>query len=283
MEKPGAFRSKLEAAARRHHSLLCVGLDPEEERLPSCLRGQADRFLAFGQAIVEATADLVCAYKPNLAFYEALGLEGLEALRRTLEAIPPEIPVIGDAKRGDIGSTARAYARALFEVWNFDAATVSPYLGRDSLEPFLAYPHKGTFVLCKTSNPGAQDFQELLVLEEGAPARLYEVVARRIQEVNEHGNLGLVVGATYPEALGRIRQMAPDMLLLIPGIGPQGGELSVAVKHGIDKEGGGAIFSASRQVLYASPGKDFAQAARRQAKALRDQINRYRQEKGPQK
>jgi orotidine-5'-phosphate decarboxylase len=175
--------------------------------------------LEFNRGIIDATADLVCAYKPNLAFYEAFGLEGLVALEKTVKYIPEGIPVIGDAKRGDIGNTARRYAEALFSAFGFDAATLNPYLGYDSVEPFLEYPDKGVFILCRTSNPGALDFQALRC----GDVPLYEVVAQKAKEWDRYGNIGLVVGATYPEELRRIRQLCPQMPLLIPGLGAQGG------------------------------------------------------------
>jgi len=261
------FLERLLQAARTNRSLLCVGLDPDPELMPN-----VDIF-TFNKAIVDATADLVCAYKPNLAFYEALGIEGIDALQRTLSYIPKAIPVIGDAKRGDIGSTARAYARALFETFGFDAATVNPYLGHDSLEPFIEYREKGVFILCRTSNAGSAHFQALPLLETSRP--LFELVAERAGEWNRYGNVGLVVGATYPEELRRVRQLCPKMPLLIPGIGAQGGDLANAVGYGVDAKGEMAIISSSRQILYASPGKDFAVAARRVAQNLRDQINSY--------
>ena len=258
------FVDKLLAASRQNKSLLCIGLDPDPELMPKV------SLLEFNKAIVDATADLVCAYKPNLAFYEALGIEGLEALKKTLEYIPRHIPVVGDGKRGDIGNTAKAYAKALFSTFGFDAVTVSPYLGFDSVEPFIEYKDKGVFILCRTSNPGAVDFQNL-VDSQGIP--LYETVARKAMEWNVHGNIGLVVGATYPEELKRIRQLCPEMLLLIPGIGAQGGDLASAVKYGVDAQGEKAIITVSRQILYSSRERDFAEAAQRSTRELRDRIN----------
>ena len=268
------FREKLEKAQEKNRSLLCIGLDPQPELMP--IKDVA----GFGRAIIEATSDLVSAYKPNLAFYEALGLEGLRALEKTLSFIPPSIPVIGDAKRGDVGHSALAYARALFEVWGFDAATVNPYLGYDSLEPFLEYRERGVFLLARTSNPGAGDFQELSF--QGVP--LYQQVALKAREWNRYGNIGLVAGATFPEGLRKLRQLCPDMLLLIPGIGAQGGDLGQSVAYGLDGRGKGAIFATSREVLYASRGKDFALRAREKAEGIRAEIERGRQAlKGPEK
>jgi len=268
------FREKLEKAQEKNRSLLCIGLDPQPELMA------AGDVAGFGRAIVEATSDLVSAYKPNLAFYEALGLEGLRALEKTLSFIPPSIPVIGDAKRGDVGHSARAYARALFEVWGFDAATVSPYLGHDSLEPFLEYREKGVFLLARTSNPGAGDFQELRF--RGKP--LYQWVAVKAREWDRFGNIGLVAGATFPEGLRELRRLCPKMLLLVPGIGAQGGDPGQAVAAGLDGSGKGAIFATSREVLYASRGEDFALRAREKAEGIRAEIERLRQaQKGPKK
>ena len=262
------FIEKLLNASRKNESWLCIGLDPDPELMP-----EAD-ILQFNKAVIEATSDLVCAYKPNLAFYEALGAEGPATLEKTVRHVPDHVPVIGDAKRGDIGSTARAYARALFSVLGFDAVTVNPYLGHDSLEPFISYRDKGVFILCRTSNKGATDFQDLIT--GGLP--LYEAVARKAVEWNTHGNVGLVVGATYPEQLKRVRSICPEMPVLIPGIGAQGGDLASAVSYGVDAQGEKAIINVSRQILYASKGKDFAQAARSIADKIRHQINAYRSE-----
>jgi orotidine-5'-phosphate decarboxylase len=259
------FIDKLLSAGRRNKSLLCIGLDPDVTLMPKV------DLLEFNKAIVDATADLACAYKPNLAFYEALGIDGLKVLQKTIEHIPDHIPVIGDGKRGDIGNTAKAYAKALFETFGFDAATVSPYMGYDSVEPFLGYGDKGIFILCRTSNTSAADFQSL-VDAQGRP--LYEAVARKAKNWDTRGNIGLVVGATYPDELKAIRQLCPEMPLLIPGIGAQGGDLASAVKNGIDARGEKAIIAVSRQILYASKGKDFAQAARHNAQGLRDDINK---------
>ena len=264
------FLEKLLNASRKNESWLCIGLDPDPQLMP-----EADT-LQFNKAIIEATSDLVCAYKPNLAFYEALGAEGPTILEKTIGHVPDDIPVIGDAKRGDIGSTARAYARALFSVLGFDATTVNPYLGHDSVEPFISYHNKGVFILCRTSNEGAADFQDLTT--DGLP--LYEAVARKAGEWNTHGNVGLVVGATYPEQLKRIRSICPEMPLLIPGVGAQGGDLSSAVSYGVDAQGEKAIINVSRQILYASKGKDFAKTARNVAERIRNQINDHRNKAG---
>jgi orotidine-5'-phosphate decarboxylase len=265
------FAEKLRNISRQNQSLLCIGLDPDPALMPGKIA-----IYDFNKAIIEATSDLVCAYKPNFAFYEALGDEGLAALKRTVKGIPSRIPVIADAKRGDIGNTSRAYARSLFEVFEFDAATVSPYLGFDSLEPFIAYSAKAIFILCRTSNSGSRDFQTLAVETGQGPRPLYQIVAEKAAQWNVSGNVGLVVGATYPEELKQLRQLHPEMPFLIPGIGAQGGEVASTVKYGVSPGGDKAIINSSRQVLYASRGADFAEAARKVALKLRDEINRYR-------
>lgn len=252
---------------RRNRSLLCVGLDPDPAKLP------VKDVFEFNKAIIDATADLVCAYKPNLAFYEALGIRGLQALKKTVAYIPKNIPVIGDAKRGDIGNTAMAYARALFGYYKFDAVTLNPYLGYDSVEPFLDYKDKGVFVLCRTSNSSASDFQDLV---DNFGLKFYQSVALRAGDWNTDGNVGLVVGATFPEELREIRKLCPGMVLLIPGIGAQGGDLEQSVKYGVDANKEKAVIVAARQVIYASKGADYARAARQAASELRDTINRYR-------
>ena len=267
------FVDKLRRASEANQSLLCVGLDPDPRLMP------IDDIFEFNRAIIDATHDLVCCYKPNMAFYEAFGPPGLETLRRTLEHIPDDIPVIGDAKRGDIGNTAKAYAASLFEYYGFDAVTANPYLGGDSLAPFIAYADRGVLVLCRNSNPGAADFQLLSVSRDnGEQQPLYMEVAARCNDWNVSGNVGLVVGATYPEELRRVRQQCPDLPILLPGIGAQGGDLRASVANGLDSRGAGLIIASSRQVLYASKGNDFAQRARDAALDLRDRINECRVE-----
>jgi orotidine-5'-phosphate decarboxylase len=262
------FTEKLAGAVERNNSLLCLGLDPDTALMPDKMG-----IFEFNKAIIDATADLVSAYKPNIAFYEALGSWGLDELKRTRDYIPEDIPVIIDAKRGDIGNTARAYARGLFDYLNADAVTVSPYLGYDSLEPFIEYSDKGVFVLCRTSNAGAADFQSLSCEIGGGHEPLYGVVAGRVNRWNTRGNLGLVVGATYPEELKQVRQDYPDILLLIPGIGAQGGDLAQVVSCGVDARKQRTIINSSRQVLYASKGANFVVAARQVAEELRNGIN----------
>ncbi|MDO8688097.1 MAG: orotidine-5'-phosphate decarboxylase, partial [Dehalococcoidales bacterium] len=262
------FIEKLTNAVRQNKSLLCVGLDPDPAMMPA-----KTGIFEFNKAIIDATADLVCAYKPNFAFYETRGAEGFEALKSTVDYIPENIPVIADAKRGDIGNTAKAYAEAIFTYFKFDASTVSPYLGFDSLEPFIQYHDKGILILCRTSNPGAVDFQSLLCEVDNKKRPLFEIVALKASQWNKHGNIGLVVGATYPEELRLIRQNHPDMPLLIPGIGAQGGDLTLTIRYGVDARGEKAIINSSRHIISASRGKDFAVAARQAATTLRNQIN----------
>ncbi|MEO6889031.1 MAG: orotidine-5'-phosphate decarboxylase [Ktedonobacteraceae bacterium] len=271
------FLEKVLTASRQQDSLLCVGLDPEPGRFPAHLRALSSVMHAvtrFCQEIIEATVPYACAYKPNLAFFEVLGPAGMRVLREVLQTIPSHIPVIADAKRGDIGHTAHSYAAALFETYGFDAATVNAYLGFDSVAPFLAYREKGVLVLCRTSNPGARDFQDLRARDDDGEMRpLYEIVARRVGAWNTAGNCGLVAGATYPQELRAIRALYPDMPLLIPGIGPQGGDLPAAVAAGVDLQGERALVAISRAILYAGDGSDYATRAGEAARTLRDRMN----------
>jgi len=264
----------LRDATQRNQSLLCVGLDPDPRRIPAALHAEADPIYAFCMAIVEATADLVCAFKPNIAFFEALGPAGMATLQRLIADMPRSAPVIVDAKRGDVDSTAAAYAEAIFERLRADAVTINPYLGGDAMKPFLDYADKGCFILCKTSNPGSADLQELQ-LASGEP--LYLAVARQARHAwNTNRNVGLVVGATYPTVLAQVRAACPDLPILVPGVGAQGGELAAAARAAIDAENAGALINASRSILYANNGAGFAEAARREALRLRDAINAAR-------
>ncbi|MEE8338212.1 MAG: orotidine-5'-phosphate decarboxylase [Dehalococcoidia bacterium] len=272
-----SFKSKYEAAVEANGSLLAIGLDPDPQLLPA----GADP-VEFLTAIITATSDLVCCYKPNAAFFEALGLNGFAKLRAVLDAVPPAIPVLLDAKRGDIGNTARFYAQAVFEQLGVDAVTLNPYLGEDALTPFFEYEDRHSFVLCRTSNPSAVDLQDLAAGEGGRP--LYEHVALLANGWNRHDNVGLVVGATYPQEAARIRALAPDLLQLVPGVGAQDGDIAAAVRACTDAAGGGVIINASRGVLYAgrdSAGREtdiasYASAAREAAIRLRDAINAAR-------
>jgi len=266
------FTDRLRSVQEECRSLLCIGLDTDPAKLPVTVMSAADPVVVFNRQVIEATRDLVCAYKLNLAFYEALGERGWHALRETLAAIPPEVITIADGKRGDIGNSSELYARSLITGLRFGASTVHPYMGFDSIEPFLRHPEHGVFVLALTSNPGAKDFQYLTV--NGKP--LYEQVIARVRKWNTHNNLGLVAGATRPAQLKRIRSLAPGLPLLIPGVGAQGGDLKRAVTYGCDSRGFLGIINAGRSVLYASSGPDFAAAARQAAQTMRDEINRYR-------
>jgi orotidine-5'-phosphate decarboxylase len=265
-----AFHSQLAAASAAAESLVCVGLDPEVERFPAHLRARPDAILAFNRAIIDATADLVCAYKPQIAHYAAVGAE--EQLQDTLRYIrerAPGVPIILDAKRGDIGSTAEKYAREAFERYGADAVTINPYLGRDSAEPFLQYADKGVVILCRTSNAGSGEFQNLQVGDR----KLYQIVAERVAgEWNSRGNCLLVVGATYPGELADIRARTGEMTFLVPGVGAQGGDVDEAVRNGRAKQGAGLVINSSRGILYAGSGEDFAAAARRATLDLRAAI-----------
>jgi orotidine-5'-phosphate decarboxylase len=280
MEKGSmTFRSRLSAAAVDANSLLCVGLDPDLSRMPEHLRRlrPEEAIVAFNKEIIALTQDLVCAYKPNLGFYVGYGLEGLRALIRTRELVPEHIPVILDCKVGDIDSTAVAYARGYFDEWQFDAVTANPYLGEDSLVPFLQAEGRGVIVICKTSNPGSGDFQDLdLAAASGAP--LYLRVSQQAAEWEQRypASVGLVVGATYPDQLAAVRSQCPDLPILLPGVGAQAGDLEASLEAGLDSQGGGLIVSASRGVIYAGTGEDFAEQSRLAAETLRDRINANR-------
>lgn len=268
------FIAKLRTAWAASHSLLCVGLDPDPARLPTMLRKQPQAIFEFNKAIIDATHDLVCAYKPQIAYFAAQAAE--DQLLQTMEYLRtryPHIPTILDAKRGDIGSTADQYALEAFTRFHADAVTVNPYLGGDSITPFTRHADKGVIILCRTSNPGAQDLQDLQI--NGQP--LYVHVARKVAgEWNANGNCLLVVGATWPEQMRQVRAVVGGMPLLVPGVGAQGGDVQALVTAGRTADGAGLIINSSRAVLYASSGDDFAQAARRVALSSRDEINRYR-------
>lgn len=254
------------------NSLLCVGLDPDPDRMPAGLKLHADPLFEFCSEIVASTQHIAAAFKPNLAFFEAQGAKGWAALEKLLERIPPDTLTIADAKRGDIGTSSEMYAHAILERLGFDAVTVNPYLGQDSVAPFLQWPEKGAFVLCLTSNPGSQDFQ---FFSDGSQT-LYARVLEKVQSWNRQQNCGLVVGATQPEELQTIRQAAPDLPFLIPGLGVQGGRLEATVRFGTNDSGQLALINSSRGIIYKSRGSDFAEAAAAEAENLRDQINRIR-------
>lgn len=268
------FQQKLKRIIDKNNSLLCIGLDPEIEKLPKHLLTENDPIFAFNKNIIDQTADLVCCYKPNIAFYEARGIAGLNSLKKTMEYLKdkyPDIPIILDAKRADIGNTARMYAKAMFEYWRSDATTVYPYLGLDSVMPFLEYTDQCTILLIRTSNPGAKTFQDQKV--NGKP--FYLIIAQEIKKW-KFENIGLFAGATYPEDLGKIRSLFPNSPILTAGLGAQGAQTEKAARAGVDKNGGNLICNNSREIIYAGDDKDFAQKSAVKAAEIRDYINKYR-------
>lgn len=277
------FTHMLQRAEAQNHSLLCVGLDPDPARFPAQLKGDASRIYDFCAAMVDATADLAMAFKPQIAYFAAhRAEEQLERLVAHIKRTAPHVPVILDAKRGDIGSTAEQYAIEAFERYGADAVTLSPFMGFDSVQPYLKYHGKGAILLCRTSNPGGDDLQnQRLASVDGQPL-VYEHLARLAQGPwNENGQLGLVVGATYPKEIERVRELAPTLPLLIPGVGAQGGDAEATVRAGLRTDASGAVtgpvmVSSSRAILYASQGSDFAQAARAEAQRTRDTLNAAR-------
>ena len=279
------FLDQLQTAERQNGSLLCVGLDPEPAKFPAAYRGDASKIYDFCAAIVEATADLVIAFKPQIAYFAAHRAEDqLERLMAHMRSTAPQVPIILDAKRGDIGSTAEQYAKEAFERYGADAVTLSPFMGWDSVQPYLKYHGKGAFLLCRTSNPGGDDFQNQRLLNLPGQPTLFEHIAALAQGPwNQNGQLGLVVGATYPSEIERVRAVAPTLPLLIPGVGAQGGDAAATVKAGwrhaqdaIASTTGPVIVNSSRAVLYASSGADFAQAARSEALRTRTQLEQAR-------
>lgn len=268
-----SFNQRLQAAIEHHNSLLCIGIDPDFTRIPDTLRQDADAVYTFCHEIIAATHDIAVAFKPNIAFFEAMGLAGIEVLTRLMALTRHNIWIL-DAKRGDIGNTASAYAQAAFDHFNADAITLNPYMGGDTLEPFLRHADRGGFLLCRTSNPGSRDLQELL-LADGRP--LYLAVAElAATQWNVNQNVGLVVGATQPEALKAVRTICPDIPFLLPGIGAQGGDLVQALTAGLDARRSGLLINASRSILYASNDANYAHAARAEAIRTRDAINQVR-------
>lgn len=270
------FLQQLQNTIENHNSLLCVGLDTDIQKIPEFLRIEPDAIYQFNKAIVDTTSEIVCAYKINIAFYSAYGTHGLEALQQTISYIKDtyeHIPVILDAKRGDIDNTASYYTKETFDIFDADAVTVNPYMGFDSMKPFLERKEKGIIVLCRTSNPGAADFQELKV--NGKP--LYIHIAQTVKKWHtEYKNCLMVIGATVPDQLKQIREVAPEMFFLVPGIGPQGGDLEATLRAGLTTNKSGLIMNSSRSIIYASDGEDFAKKAKEKAEELRNQINKYR-------
>jgi len=267
------FTDQLHQASLRNNSMLCVGLDPDPARFPAAFRGDVYRIFDFCAAIVDATADLVLAFKPQIAYFAAHGAEAqLERLMRHIRSTAPAVPVILDAKRGDIGSTATQYAIEAFERYGADAVTLSPFMGFDSIQPYLQYHDKGAFLLCRTSNPGGDDFQSQRLLDMPGMPTLFEHIAQLAQGPwNVNGQLGLVVGATYPADIERVRAVAPTLPLLIPGVGAQGGDAAATVRAGWRPDGP-VIVNSSRAILYASDAADFADAARAEAIIARDSL-----------
>lgn len=271
------FLTKLDAAVTKNNSLLCIGLDPNMEMLPEHLQSDPQAYINFNKAIVDATADLVCAYKPNSAFYEARGAQGVEELKATCDYIRskyPDIPIILDFKRGDIGSTNDQYSKFAFDYIAADAITIQPYMGREAVSPFLDKKDKGIFILLRTSNPGSGELQDLGIGDQKLYLKLLDGI---ISSWNANGNCMVVVGATYPEELAEIRKAAgDDMIFLVPGIGAQGGDVEATVKAGVNSSGRGIIVNSARDIIYASSAEDYAEAAKQRAVEVRDEINKYR-------
>jgi orotidine-5'-phosphate decarboxylase len=291
------FKEKLLTAARGNKSWLCVGLDPDITEFPECFEKSAESILEFNRAVIEATSDLVCAYKPNAAFYEVHGAKGWEILAETIKAIPAHIPIILDFKRGDIGNTARMYAKSAFEILRSDAVTVNPYMGKDSIDPFLRYEDKGVFMLCLTSNPSSADLQKQIIMLDNPPSgehlspqakaktfaeflnistlNLYLYVSRLAVEWNRSDNLALVVGATSAQELETVRkEIGESMPILIPGVGTQGGDLGKSVVYGSNAKGELAIINIARGVIYAGQGNSFQSDIKHAAQKYRDEINK---------
>lgn len=269
-------QQKLDSVVKKNNSLVCIGLDPDIDKIPKHLKKEKYPFFEFNKAIIDATHDLVCSYKPNSAFYEALGTDGVLQQKMTCDYIKknhPDIFIILDAKRGDIGNTNIAYEKYVFDYLNADAVTLQPYLGGEAIDPFLNRKDKAIIILCRTSNPGAGEFQDLVVKEKP----LYKIVAENVvHNWNKNKNCMLVVGAPYPEELAEIRQISGDMTFLVPGIGAQGGDIEKTVKAGLNSKKAGMIINSSRGIIFASKGIDFAEKAREEAQKLRDEINKYR-------
>ncbi len=268
------WREKLATVTSQNNSLLCVGLDTDLLKIPKFLvETSKNPLFDFNKTIIDATKDLVCAYKLNMAFYEIGGANGIEALVKTIQYVPHDILVILDGKRNDIGNTAQRYASALFETLQADAVTINPYLGKDGIIPFLNYKDKCSFILCRTSNPSAVDFQDLRV----SSTPVYQIVARKIHEWNTNNNCGAVVGATYPEELKTIRTiLGEDIPILIPGVGKQGGDVEKTVRNGTNLKKEMALINSSREILFAGHQQDFAEQSRKKAESLRNEINKYR-------
>ena len=271
------FQEKLDEIVKKNNSLVCVGLDSDFNKIPEHLKSKENAVFEFNKAIIDATHDLVCAYKPNSAFYEARGEEGIKDLKMTFDYINnkySEVFTIVDAKRADIGNTNDGYAKYAFDFLKADGITLHPYLGREAMGPFLQREDKAAIILCRTSNKGAGEFQDI-VSKEGE--MMYKIVAKKVtEEWNKLGNCMMVIGATYPEELAEVRKIAGDMTFLVPGVGAQGGDVEKTVKAGLNSEGAGMIINSSRGIIFASSDSDFAEVARQEAKKLKEEINKYR-------
>lgn len=271
-----SFQKKIDQITQKNNSLVCVGLDSDINKLPESVKQKENSQFEFNKTIIDATHDLVCAYKPNSAFYEALGDRGVRELKMTCDYLHesyPDIPIILDAKRADIGNTNAGYVTFAFDWLRSDAVTLHPYLGKEALKPFLDRTDKASIILCHTTNSGAAELQDLMI--EGKP--FYQIIAEKVvNEWNENNNCLLVLGAKYPEQLSKVRKIAGDMTFLVPGIGAQGGDIEKTVKAGLNSQNVGLIINSSRGIIFASAGDDFAQKARGETKKLRDEINRYR-------
>ena len=270
------FKQKLGNIIKKNNSLLCIGLDPDIELIPKYLLKREDPIYEFNKAIIDSTHDLVCAYKPNIAFYEAYGIEGLRSLKKTIDFLKANykgIPIILDAKRGDIANSAKMYAKAVFDYWDADAVTVYPHLGLDSIIPFLEYKDRLTILLIKTSNPDSKMFQNVYINKEPYYLKMAEKISRW-----KYDNIGIFVGATYPKELEMVRKVFPRFIFLSAGIGAQKADVKKSVKAGIDKKKGGIMFNVGRSILYASDTEDFAKNVRYKARKIRDLINKYRYE-----
>lgn len=267
------WKEKLLNISSENNSLVCIGLDIDKQKMPTFLfESNKEPYLTFNKNIIDSTKDIVCAYKLNMAFYESLGLQGINVLQKTVDYIPKKIVIILDGKRNDIGNTASKYAQTVFETFQADATTINPYLGKDGITPFLSYKDKCSFILCRTSNPSAGDFQDLL----SPSVPLYEIVAKKIKEWNTNQNCGAVVGATYPKELKKIRTiLGEEIPLLIPGIGSQGGDVKQTIQYGTNSKGEMAIINSSRAVIYAADNQDFADKSREKTMQLNDEINKY--------
>jgi len=267
------FNEKLLSAAKTNKSWLCVGLDPEVSKIPGGFGSGIEAILNFNKAVIDVTGDLVCAYKPNAAFYEAHGLDGWKCLQDTIKHIPSHIPIILDCKRGDIGNTSKMYAQAAFDILGVDAVTVNPYMGKDSVEPFLGFKDKGVFILCLTSNPSANEIQRQKIESQQNYGELFLHVARLVTEWNTNGNAGIVVGATKASDLGSIRDIiGPEIPILIPGVGAQGGDLEQSIKLGSNEYGEKAIVNIARGVIYAGKEPDYKAGIKWAAEEYRNNI-----------